>query len=62
MDQLTYTDAVMKETLRMYPSASIGNRECAQDQIIGGEQLALRAGVPSSGTLRPSRQLKQMLA
>ncbi|MCW1969941.1 MAG: cytochrome P450 [Anaerolineae bacterium] len=37
--QLPYTDAIIKETLRLYPAAYLTAREAIEDVVIGGYQL-----------------------
>ncbi|MDB6123950.1 MAG: cytochrome family protein [Pedosphaera sp.] len=39
LPQLTYTEMVVKETMRLYPSAWIVGREAMQDCEIGGQQI-----------------------
>ena len=36
LDKLAYTDAVLRESLRLFPPGAIGVREASKDQIIGG--------------------------
>ena len=36
LEQMPYTEACLKESLRLYPSAAVGSRECQQDCILGG--------------------------
>ena len=39
LENMPYTEACLKESLRLYPSAAVGNRECQQDCIIGGYKI-----------------------
>lgn len=39
LEKLTYTDAVLRESLRLFPPGAIGLREASKDQIIGGTKL-----------------------
>ena len=39
LDKLAYTDAVLRESLRLFPPGAIGVREASKDQIIGGRPL-----------------------
>ena len=36
---MPYADACLRESLRLYPSAAVGNREAQQDCILGGYKI-----------------------